>query len=91
MIKLTIKNKDGSEYWVKHFNTMADANAWAKEEKSRPYWDKSRVIEIVEQKEPEIVLPAKPDFEAIKQSKKQALDGVKSIAELKTWIQDHLL
>lgn len=39
MITIKILRSDGSSYWVEHFNTSAEADAWLAQEKTRPYWD----------------------------------------------------
>ena len=38
MIKVEIKNPDGSLYWEESFNFRSEANDWLEEEKTRPYW-----------------------------------------------------
>lgn len=45
--KLTIKKPDGSHYWTEHFNEMVDLDRWLTEEKTRPYWDKGFIYEVV--------------------------------------------
>lgn len=38
MIKLEIKNTDGSIYWTEHFNSQQDCDKWLNEERTRKYW-----------------------------------------------------
>lgn len=45
--KLTIKRSDDSIYWTEHFNYTEDLVRWIDEEKTRPYWIESYVIETV--------------------------------------------
>ncbi len=47
-IKLEIKKKDNSPYWLEHFNDLESANKWIEEEKTRPYWDSEYTYEIIE-------------------------------------------
>lgn len=46
MIRLTIKNPDGSLYWQTHFGSQEDCLAWLEVEKTRPYWKEDFQIEI---------------------------------------------
>lgn len=48
MIKLVIKNKDGSVYWTEHFNNHGDCDQWLNEEKTRKYWKKEFTTEVVD-------------------------------------------
>lgn len=48
MINLIIKEVDGSVYWTECFDAAAAAEAWLKEEQSRPYWVEGRTFEIVD-------------------------------------------
>jgi hypothetical protein len=52
MFELTIKNPDGSQYWKEHFNTLADANKWLNEEKTRKYWQAGFTTQIVDNTPP---------------------------------------
>lgn len=48
MIKLEIKNSDGSFYWNQFHNTLEEAQAWYNEEQTREYWDESRTVDYIE-------------------------------------------
>ena len=48
MIRLDIKNEDGSNYWSETFISQQGADNWLAEEKSRPYWDNSRTHSFTE-------------------------------------------
>lgn len=52
MITLTIKNSDGSVYWVEHFNDQPSCDKWLAEEMKRPYWDASRTAQWVDDTPP---------------------------------------
>lgn len=88
MITLTIFKKDGSVYWVEHFNSKAEADKWIAEEKTRPYYGKDWTVEIVE---PAPASEVKPDFAAMRQAKKAELKSLNTVAEIRAWIEANLL
>lgn len=63
--QLVIKNADGSPYWTEYFQTKKDLNIWLDEEKTRKYWRKDFIVEIVD------------NSEAVAKAEKDALDALK--------------
>lgn len=55
MVILTIKNEDGSTYWVERFKNQDTCDVWYAREQTRPYWNNTRFSEI------EVRLPTTPD------------------------------
>jgi hypothetical protein len=47
MVELIIKNPDGSVYFRMFFNSVAEKNAWLKEEQTRPYWKSDFQLEVI--------------------------------------------
>jgi hypothetical protein len=52
MLKLEIKNADGSHYWTEHFNDLASAEKWYAEEQTRNYWKADRVAQFIDKTPP---------------------------------------
>jgi hypothetical protein len=52
MFELTIKNKDGSTYWVERFNSQTEAEKWLATEQTRKYWKEDFSWEIVDKTPP---------------------------------------
>ena len=48
MVEILIKRQDDSIYWQMWTNTLAEAEAWVTEEKTRPYWDETYVVTITD-------------------------------------------
>lgn len=80
MITVTITRKDGSVYWVEHFNTIKDANEWMTAEKRQPYWQKDFKVSV-DDKTAEIEA-ARKEFERLEAEKlaarKAKRDAVKA-------------
>lgn len=55
MFELTLKYSNGSTWFAGGFSTMDALNAWADQEKLRPYWDASTELSIVEIKPPIVI------------------------------------
>ncbi len=55
MVKVQIKlvYEDSSEWFAGEFDSLEEANRWINEEKTRPYWDNSTVVNINEINIPE--------------------------------------
>ncbi len=51
-IRLVINNADGSHYWTEHFPDRESADKWFAEEQTRPYWDKARSAEFIDNSPP---------------------------------------
>jgi hypothetical protein len=46
--RIKIKYPNGSLYWVDHFNSIEILEKWLEEERTRPYWDETWIVEIYE-------------------------------------------
>lgn len=53
MIKLEIRNQDGSVYWTEPFNDQDACDQWLKEEQTRPYWKPTFTTNIINNSEEE--------------------------------------
>lgn len=64
MITLTIKKKDGSDYWAPlYFNSQEECDKWLADEMTRSYWDADFSTEIVE-----TLPPVKPPPDPVKEA-----------------------
>ena len=72
MIKLEIKNADGSLYWKETFNTQEECDKWLAEEKTRKYWKSDFTWSSVETN------PRDPVKEAAQQAKKELREQKKA-------------
>lgn len=73
MFDLIIIKKDGSPYWVEHFNDLDSANEWIKVEQTRPYWDKSYTFKIIDNTPPPMPDEEKKKRDAEQEEKKNQL------------------
>jgi hypothetical protein len=87
MIKLVIKQADGSVYWTEHFNLLSDLNKWLNEERNRPYWKQDFTTEMTDLTPPP---PTQAELDAIaalasqKQALKSRIKTLSSQADLTT-------
>lgn len=63
MIKLTIKNGDGSIRWIENFNDSDSADKWITEEQTRKYW-KPEFSFVTEE-----ILPPRPTAQEVADAK----------------------
>ena len=76
MIKLEIKNQDGSTYWTEHFNDQASCDKWLAEEKTRAYWKSSFTLNVVDNS-----IDEKAKQEAAKKDAQEKADAKAILAE----------
>ncbi|CAK0739676.1 hypothetical protein CCP2SC5_1020025 [Azospirillaceae bacterium] len=85
MIKLIVKEPDGSQYWVERFRDAESAKAWADEEITRPYWVADRTFEFYDDGDPLILVDGKlelaPDKKAEREAKMLADAQAKALEE----------
>lgn len=100
MVTVTIKRADGSEYFKSYFNSLADAEKWIAEEKTRPYYQKEFTVEVddktaeaqaVDQAISDQVKAAEDRKKAIRQRLRDFdLSRINTLAELKLVLKEIL-
>lgn len=77
MIKLEIKNSDGSHYWTDHFKSMPEAIEWYATEQTRNYWKPDRIAEFFDLTPPEPTKAEKDEKQAKIAKKNLAIERIK--------------
>lgn len=83
MYVVTIKNTDQSLYWKEEFYDKATGDKWLNEEKSRPYWIKDFIVEILDdsQKEVDRINAENAALAANESARRARIQQIKSLKE----------
>ena len=88
---LKITKKSGEHYWTDYFESKEKLEKWLELEKTRPYWDESFVVEIIEPVIDEAKEKEKKDFEEKKKKEsKEKKQKIKEILKLEVLTQDQI-
>ena len=81
MIKLEIKNADGSHYWTEHFNDLDSAKKWYSEEQTRKYWQKDRAAQFIDLTPPPLSKEEKDKKKAEEEESRNRKSLLKMLAQ----------
>lgn len=104
MYVITIKNPDQSLYWKEEFYDKATGDQWLNEEKTRAYWKKDFIVEILDESQKEMdrinaekaALAAnevvrRSRIQRIKSLKDKPSKSAKDLEDLLNLLVDHVL